>query len=84
MQRTAPFPTRDFDFRSPCFGQRRFGSHRDKCIQRGIKFLDAIQASTSQFQRGNFFPPQTRGKLNNGFEERHGRWRLYCSGRSPS
>ena len=71
VQRPAPFPAQDFLFRSPRLCQRGLGAHCNKGIQRGIKFLDAIQTSASQFDRRNFLPPQPRSKLNNSFQSRH-------------
>ena len=66
-----PFSARDLNLRSPSLRQRSLGSHRDESIQRGIEFLNAIQASASHLDRGNFLPPQARGKLSNSFQSRH-------------
>jgi len=65
-------PPSDFIFRSPRLRQRRLRIHRNKCIQRRIKFLDAIQAVPRQFQRRHFPPPQAWSKFDDGFEASHG------------
>ncbi len=73
VQWPTPLSTRDFDLGSPSLRQRRLGGHRNEGIQRGVEFLNAIQASASHLDRRNFFPPQTRGKLNDIFQNRHRR-----------
>ena len=57
MQRPAPLPARDFDFRGPRLPQRRISSHGNKSIQRGIQLLDSFQASAGQINRRNFPSP---------------------------
>src|SRR5271165_6820826 len=71
MQRTAPFSPENFSLRRTSFLQSGFGAHRNKRIQLGVEFSDAIQASAREIDGRKLPPPETRGELNNRFQDGH-------------
>src|ERR1700682_465069 len=67
VQRSSPLIAPDFSFSSPRFREGGFPGDGNECIQCGIEFRNAIQATPSQFDWRNLLPPQTRGNLGDRF-----------------